>query len=965
MEISPATPTVLPPVDVTNLGFTARWLPLEGASSYEIELRYGDHVVNRHEKIIESTAETSFTFQDLPSGVWIYRVRANLSNDVQTDFSSSAGTRLFPVPFPHAYRSYSYDFDGSDEFDFHGYQAYYLSGPPGNGSIELNTSELSQAYEVLANDRFDLRYLIKNGGNSNERSMGRMRVYFYDRDHQSTLLYSEGSPKDYNFYRKSFSHEVIEDGIIEVKIEELVGDRSAFFDEIEVCISPAPPGVLTASNLRRGGFTANWEVNTNFSSSTIELWYSHMNEPSFVINNLTGNSFEFSDLSSGNWRYRVKGNLEGCQTNDFSAFMSAKVEPLVDHHSYTNYIFRFDDSDNPEFHSKWKLFEQTLTAFPDLLGRIALEGQSLTRAFAVHRGDMISVSCILRNYGGSDDSNGRLRVRLTNEYNEVYELFDGTSLKNGVDQMVQMTEEVDYYGVITVELIETGNERPAYFDDVKVSIQPGGNAVQYLTALRKTQEDLEGLPHSEVSQKINFYDGLGRLKQELEKRISPSTNGIWADLISDYEYDVNNNLVKSYLPFPAPGDDLGESNQRDSFFYRNFGFDNKRFAYFENSYEPSPINRLEKRAAPGYDWRSTGDHTTRFNYLVNTSADNVRKLGIHPVTKLVVDDGYYGVELTKTIIRDENTQDETGQVVEFVNGKGQTVLKQVWLSTTEKANTYYIYDHFGYLRYVIPPGGIKEIVENGHNWGLLNNVSFQKRWMFCYTYDKSGNITGKRVPGSDWSYFVYDQRNRLVLTQDGNQRQNQEWLFTKYDELNRPVATGMYVNGAVTTLAPMQALVHEYYDNLGIGQAWYETRGTGFHGYDNASFPQAIQDENYLSVIYYDDYAFHHASLPAYHYQPTGENAVYFDRVKGQVTGSMKKVLGTDRWLRSAYYYDDRYRLIQEVSDHHKEGVVRTSHAYDFVGKVVKTSTSQYTPSPVLWKNRVEVKEEGGGIQIR
>ena len=185
------------------------------------------------------------------------KAKANLSNGVQTGFSSSAGARLFPVPFPHTYRSYSYNFDGSDEFLFHPDQAYYLSGPPGNGSIELNTSELSQAYEVLANDRFDLRYLIKNGGNSNELSMGRMRVYFYDRDHQSTLLYNEGSPKDYNFYRKSFSHEVIEDGIIEVKIEELVGDRSAFFDEIEVCISPAPPGVLTASNLRRGGFTAN------------------------------------------------------------------------------------------------------------------------------------------------------------------------------------------------------------------------------------------------------------------------------------------------------------------------------------------------------------------------------------------------------------------------------------------------------------------------------------------------------------------------------------------------------------------------------------------------------------------------------------------------------------------------------------------------------------------------------------
>ena len=52
-------------------------------------------------------------------------------------------------------------------------------------------------------------------------------------------------------------------------------------------------------------------------------------------------------------------------------------------------------------------------------------------------------------------------------------------------------------------------------------------------------------------------------------------------------------------------------------------------------------------------------------------------------------------------------------------------------------------------------------------------------------------MTEKKVPGAEPVYMVYDQRDRLVLTQDGNQRAQGKWLFTKYDALNRPVFTGL------------------------------------------------------------------------------------------------------------------------------------------------------------------------------
>ncbi len=39
--------------------------------------------------------------------------------------------------------------------------------------------------------------------------------------------------------------------------------------------------------------------------------------------------------------------------------------------------------------------------------------------------------------------------------------------------------------------------------------------------------------------------------------------------------------------------------------------------------------------------------------------------------------------------------------------------------------------------------------------------------------------------------MVYDKADRLVLTQDANLRSQGKWMFTKYDQLSRPIYTGI------------------------------------------------------------------------------------------------------------------------------------------------------------------------------
>ncbi|MEP4093948.1 RHS repeat-associated core domain-containing protein [Reichenbachiella sp.] len=229
---------------------------------------------------------------------------------------------------------------------------------------------------------------------------------------------------------------------------------------------------------------------------------------------------------------------------------------------------------------------------------------------------------------------------------------------------------------------------------------------------------------------------------------------------------------------------------------------------------------------------------------------------------------------------------------------------------------------------------------------------FLNQWTFQYKYDQRQRMTEKQVPGAGVVYMVYDNRDRLVLTQDANQREpstgsGREWIFTKYDVLNRPVMTGIYIHTSSVDQVQMQAYVN---NELATGNAlWYESSGN-IHGYNNASFPSVTNESNYLTVTYYDNYDFKNNWPAVYNYdftqltcQTTNDTYCFENteslRVKGQVTGSKVKNLDDNTWLNSVSYYDDRYRVTQTITANQKGGFDRASNLYDFVGKVLQSKT--------------------------
>ena len=255
---------------------------------------------------------------------------------------------------------------------------------------------------------------------------------------------------------------------------------------------------------------------------------------------------------------------------------------------------------------------------------------------------------------------------------------------------------------------------------------------------------------------------------------------------------------------------------------------------------------------------------------------------------------------------------------------------------------------------------------------------FLKRWAFQYKYDGRKRMVEKQVPGADPVYMVYDNRDRLVLTQDGEQRKKNEWLFTKYDALNRPILTGIHDTTVVLTQPQMQAVVDNHY--LRPSAVFYETLSGTVHGYTNKSYPIQSDVDKYLTVTYYDDYGFQSA-LPEFgpefgYVKPTTpgcqtvsqgtycyENAE-FATVKGQVTGTKVKILSTNQWVKTVTYYDDRYRVIQTVlvNDYHNV-TERISHLYNFPGWLLETYKEQSRGAQTLGLRTRSVYDHSGRLK--
>ncbi|NWJ98955.1 MAG: hypothetical protein HXX20_24715, partial [Chloroflexi bacterium] len=462
-------------------------------------------------------------------------------------------------------------------------------------------------------------------------------------------------------------------------------------------------------------------------------------------------------------------------------------------------------------------------------------------------------------------------------------------------------------------------------------------------------------------QTIQYFDGLGRPVQTVQKGINPrgydiikpvKYNDFGLDTLN-YEPYVDSTHAAEYRP--------GFEADQPAFYNALFGDGNGMSPV---TYEKSPLNRVMKQGAPGAPWQTGATcHPVRFDYLTNNTSDLKAVLWKVSGNTCTYNNFYEQNQLyvTKTISED------TAITFEFKDKQGQVVLKRSVLNAATNADTYYVYDDFGLLRFVLSPEGSAQITTSFDTTNIL-----AKRYVYAYNYDSRNRIIAKRIPGKEPEFYVYDKTDKVVLYQDGNMRKYSgstkafEWMFTKYDALGRVIMTG------ITTQFPSQT--RDAVQTLADGATYKCREFISYSGttrpsdniyYSNQAFP-AYSSTNctLLTLNYYDSYNVYLSgsatpvailsnsgltlTLPATpDYQPE------LKYVSGKPTANFIRY--NNYMLQSATYYDVYGRVIQtcEQNQQGSMGYDRFTNLYKaLTPNILKKEHTHFsylsTPYPTL-----------------
>ncbi|EDP71911.1 cell well associated RhsD protein precursor [Flavobacteriales bacterium ALC-1] len=468
--------------------------------------------------------------------------------------------------------------------------------------------------------------------------------------------------------------------------------------------------------------------------------------------------------------------------------------------------------------------------------------------------------------------------------------------------------------------------------------------------------DVATLNSDEKIESVTYFDGLGRPMQQ----VAIEAGGNSEDIISFMDnYDDFGRQTKTYLPYTssvAKGTYRTDALSATNTFYDassyNDDFPGMTTAdinpYSEKEFDNSPLNRVMKQAAPGKDWKMGNTHEIEMDYLTNTSSTEVRNYSVTlsktvsnsvtTYTPNLVTSGYYGInELYKTVTKDENhdgTSSKAHTTEEFKDKQGRVILKRTY--GTSKANgsiqtnvahdTYYVYDNHGNLSFVLSPKA--EPHSNKPDATELNELCYK------YKYDDLGRLVEKKIPGKGWEYIVYNKLDQPILTQDSKLDSQNKWLFTKYDVFGRVAYTG-YINNSSTRITLQNAANTVTTPHVTKQSSSISLAGTTIY-YNNGGYPTSNIAEIY-TINYYDNYTFDKASgnsETAYGVTPT-------TAVKGLATGSKVRILGTNNWITTVSYYDDKSRPIYVYSLNaylHTTDKVKSDLTFD--GRVIETTTT-------------------------
>ncbi len=439
-------------------------------------------------------------------------------------------------------------------------------------------------------------------------------------------------------------------------------------------------------------------------------------------------------------------------------------------------------------------------------------------------------------------------------------------------------------------------------------------------------------------EEIVYYDGLGREIQNVV--VKGAASG--ADIIQNIEYDGFGRMSKEFLPYAinqehpdyGPGGLRTDAATEAKGFYATFSNQQDgQFPFAEKEYDGSPLNRIMEQSAPGSDWQIQGGHVQEFNYVTNLSSDNIKYYKVNVNDELIYEGAYSPNNLQGVYAEDENGN----KSIEFKNQFGELILKRMqndgqWLST------YYVYDDYGMLRYVVPPKADALFSQSNTTLGTYETNTDIDQLCYYYDYDKLNRMTLKKLPGAKAVFMLYNERDLPVLIQDGELRLRNQWMFKKYDAHNREIISGIHQFPAPQTPEQMQVYID--------AAAAYESYDPNSdYGYTNNAYPSLCQSDFIGTINYYDNYDFLQLSAYTNDYAFRSSHLDFAlpntNEVKGLQTGTRTSIIPNNSTvplngnMLQVDYYNKYGHLIQTVKDNHLEGLDIISNKTNYTGQVL------------------------------
>ena len=408
-----------------------------------------------------------------------------------------------------------------------------------------------------------------------------------------------------------------------------------------------------------------------------------------------------------------------------------------------------------------------------------------------------------------------------------------------------------------------------------------------------------------------FYDGLGRQWQSASEGAAPGGGAVCAIT----EYDSMGRKVAEWMPADASGSAFGSADEFKAASASLYGDSCARTDYgygLTQGAEPDTVTR------PGSLLRESGASIVT-ERLVNEEEGllSCMDLRVSATGRLVKKGVHAPGRLAVTVTTDEDGR----QALAFANLFGEKVMERRVMGDGEYADTYFVSDGHGDLRYMVPPMLADTVASaaDGTEWDA-SDTEFD-RYAYYYEYNRAGKPTVKKLPGREAVEYVYDEGMRPVLWRDGNLRAAGKWAYRILDAHMRPALEGE---------AEMEDGVAAAFGGCSPTAKADSSKPLG---YAVVGLPKGADLGEADLATYYDDYSFI-GDAEGFGSAPSSAHG----SAKGRMTG--RRVNGR----LEACYYDLAGNLVATCAENRFGHVDTTSTDYSYSGQPLRVTTTVKGP---------------------